>query len=140
MSSHPCDTKKVAFQDRLLPIGGPFLYKMAFWGMTKWPTIGHVGGWLLIRVAAHIPLLYTDIQVMKIINETFYDRNETQTTLTDLTNTSKHFIMKKHSQETPITQINIKNGSKSAILYLIELKIFRAYSSLQLLILFFSTR
>ena len=50
MSSHLCDTRKVAFQDRWLLIGGSFVYKMSFWGTTKWPPIG---GWLLIRVAAH---------------------------------------------------------------------------------------
>ena len=50
MSSHPCDTRKVAFQDRWLLIEGSFVYKMSIWGMTKWPPIG---GWLLIRVAAH---------------------------------------------------------------------------------------
>ena len=50
MSSHPCNTRKVAFQDRWLHIEGSFVYKMSFWGMTKWPPIG---GWLLIRVAAH---------------------------------------------------------------------------------------
>ena len=49
MSSHPCDTIKVAFQDRWLLIGGSFVYKMSFWVMTKWPPIG---GWLLIKVAA----------------------------------------------------------------------------------------
>ena len=50
MSSHPCDTIKVVSQDRWLLIGSSFVYKMSFWGMTKWPPIG---GWLLIRVAAH---------------------------------------------------------------------------------------
>ena len=50
MSSHPCGTGKVAFQDRWLLIGGLFVYKMPFWGMAKWPPIR---GWLLIRVAAH---------------------------------------------------------------------------------------
>ena len=46
MSSHPCDTGKVAFKCT----GGTFVYKMPFWGMAKWPPIG---GWLLIRVAGH---------------------------------------------------------------------------------------
>ena len=35
MSSHPCDTEKLAFKRRLLLIGGTFLYKMPFWGMAK---------------------------------------------------------------------------------------------------------
>ena len=50
MNSHPCDTRKVAFQDRWPLIGGSFVYKMSFWGMAKWPPIA---SWLLIRVAAH---------------------------------------------------------------------------------------
>ena len=50
MSSHPCDTGNVAFRRRWLLIGGSFVYKMPFWGKAKWPPIG---GWLLIRVAAH---------------------------------------------------------------------------------------
>ena len=50
MSSHPCDTGKVAFECMWLHIVGSFVYKMPFWGMAKWPPIG---GWLLIRVAAH---------------------------------------------------------------------------------------
>ena len=40
MSSHPWDTRKVAFQDKCLLIGGSFVYKMSFWGMTKWPPMG----------------------------------------------------------------------------------------------------
>ena len=39
MSSHPCKTRKVAFQCRCLPIGGSFVYKMSFCGMDKWPLI-----------------------------------------------------------------------------------------------------
>ena len=50
MSSHPCDTGKVAFWGRWLLIEGTFVYKMTFWGIAKWPS---KGGWLLIRVAAH---------------------------------------------------------------------------------------
>ena len=49
-SSHPCQTGKVAYYGRWLLIGGSFVYKMLFWGMAKWSPIG---GWLLIRVAAH---------------------------------------------------------------------------------------
>ena len=40
MSSHPCNTRKVAFQDRWLLIGGTFVYNMPFLGMAKWPSIG----------------------------------------------------------------------------------------------------
>ena len=58
MRSHPCDTGKVAFKSRWLLIGGLFAYKMPFWGMTKWPPIG---GWLLIRVAAHSRLYFTTV-------------------------------------------------------------------------------
>ena len=50
MSSHPCDTGKMAFKHRWLLIGGTFVYKIPFWGMAKWPP---VGGWLLMRKAAH---------------------------------------------------------------------------------------
>ena len=50
MSNHLCDTGKGAFKHRWLHITGKFVYKMPFWGMAKWPPIG---GWLLIRVAAH---------------------------------------------------------------------------------------
>ena len=45
----------MAFKCRWLLIGGAFLYKMSFWGMAKWPPIG---GWLLIRVAAHSCTVY----------------------------------------------------------------------------------
>ena len=50
MSSHPCDTEKVAFKGRWLLIGDLFVYEMSFWGMAKWLPIG---SWLLIKVAAH---------------------------------------------------------------------------------------
>ena len=43
---------------RWLPIGGSFVYKMPFWGMAKWPPIG---GWLLIKVAAHSRFYCTTI-------------------------------------------------------------------------------
>ena len=55
MISHPCDTGNMAFQDRWMLIGGSFVYKMPFWGITKWPPIG---GWLLIRVADHSRFYY----------------------------------------------------------------------------------
>ena len=45
MSSHPCDTGRLALKCRWLLIGGTFVYKMEFWGIAKWPPIG---GWLLI--------------------------------------------------------------------------------------------
>ena len=60
MSSHPCDTREVAFQDMWLLIGGSFVYKMSFWGMAKWPP---VGGWLLIRVTAHSRFYCTNYSV-----------------------------------------------------------------------------
>ena len=69
MSSHPCDTRKVAFQDRWLFIGGLFVYKMSFWGMTKWPPIG---GWLLIRVAAHSRLYCTYYVMLEFISDFFH--------------------------------------------------------------------
>ena len=50
MNSHPCDKVKVAFKGKWLLIGGSFVWEMPSWGMAKWPPIG---GWLLIRVAAH---------------------------------------------------------------------------------------
>ena len=45
MSSHPCDTRKVAFQVRWLLKGGSFVTKCHFGKCPKWPPIG---GWLLI--------------------------------------------------------------------------------------------
>ena len=45
MSSHPCDTGRLALKCRWLLRGGTFVYKMEFWGIAKWPPIG---GWLLI--------------------------------------------------------------------------------------------
>ena len=58
MSSHPWSTGKAAFQDTWLPIGVSFVYEMPCWGLAKWPPIG---GWLLIRVAAHSRFYGSDI-------------------------------------------------------------------------------
>ena len=42
MSSHSCDTGKVAFERRWLLIGGTFVYNMSFWGMAKWPPMSYL--------------------------------------------------------------------------------------------------
>ena len=49
MSSHPFDTRKVAFENRWLLIGDLLEYKMPFWRMPEWlAPIGCSKEWLLI--------------------------------------------------------------------------------------------
>ena len=69
MSSHPCNTRKVAFQDRWLLIGGSFVYKMSFWGMTKWPPIG---GWLRIRVIIYLIILIYQLSLISLFQHNYF--------------------------------------------------------------------
>ena len=65
LCSHTCGTRKVAFQDKWLPIGGSFVYEMPLWEMDKWPPIE---GWLPMAVHSRstvYAIFYSDREMQR---------------------------------------------------------------------------
>ena len=53
-------------------IGGTLVYKMPFWGMTKWPPIGY---FLIIHPPTRFSLIYQSTDFHEILQTLFFQKN-----------------------------------------------------------------